>query len=419
MIQGFSVSLGVFIRRLLITLFISNNSFSQVLPFTFSAHHKKNETQTNYALSFDGANDYINTGGTTISSNWSAEVWFKKTAQNSAHNFTNKSFSNSGTNNWSLRLGQWQNTNKIGITKYGYGDFYINNSTANTDVGKWEHVAWTYSGSTLQVYVNGELIGSYYHEYSNGPSNTSTISNAELMTKYIGYNSSVTIEGEIDEVRFWDDKRTASEIADNMFIELNGDEAGLVAYYKMSNGTGTTLTDNSSNSYNGTLNNMDNDDWVTSYAPIGNLNNDFHNSIKAIWAKTSTSQYSSSSNGLVFKIDDALTEQNFAVFGSNSSTGTNTNNLPSGTVIKSSREWQIDKEGSVQEHVFIDIDAATGNTVTPQSASNYKLIYKSCASCNFSVESSGENISNDDWIKFENVSLKDGYYAIASTDTNL
>ena len=70
-------------------------------------------------------------------------------------------------------------------------------------------------------------------------------------------------------------------------------------------------------------------------------------------------------------------------------------------------------------YVFIDIDAATGNTVTPQSASNYKLIYKSCASCNFSVESSGENISNDDWIKFENVSLKDVYYAISSTDTNL
>ena len=82
MIQGFSVSLGVFIRRLLITIFISNNSFSQVLPFTFSAHHKKNETQTNYALSFDGANDYINTGVTTISSNWSAEVWFKEAAQN-------------------------------------------------------------------------------------------------------------------------------------------------------------------------------------------------------------------------------------------------------------------------------------------------------------------------------------------------
>ena len=84
----------------------------------------------------------------------------------------------------------------------------------------------------------------------------------------------------------------------------------------------------------------------------------------------------------------------------------------------SNQQHTVDRN-RYQEHVFIDIDAATGNTVTPQSASNYKLIYKSCASCNFSVESSGENISNDDWIKFENVSLKDGYYAIASTDTNL
>ena len=114
-----------------------------------------------------------------------------------------------------------------------------------------------------------------------------------------------------------------------------------------------------------------------------------------------------------------MTEQNFAVFGSNSSAGTNTNNLPSGTVIKSSREWQIDENGRVQANVFIDISEATGNTVTPATASNYKLIYKNCASCYFSIEKSGDNISNSDWIKFENVSLRDGYYAIASTETEL
>ena len=165
-----------------------------------------------------------------------------------------------------------------------------------------------------------------------------------------------------------------------MFIELNGNEAGLVKYYKMSNGTGYTLTDNSSNSYNGTLKNMTNDDWVTSYAPIGKIDDDYKNSIEAIWAKTDKSKYSSSSNGLFFKLDDNLTEHNFAVFGSNSSVGTNTNNLPSGTTIKSSREWQIDEHGDVQVNIFIDISAATGNTVTPADASNYKLIYKSSVS---------------------------------------
>ena len=37
-----------------------------------------------------------------------------------------------------------------------------------------------------------------------------------------------------------------------MELELNGDEDDLIAYYKMSNGSGVTLTDNSSNSYTGT-----------------------------------------------------------------------------------------------------------------------------------------------------------------------
>jgi hypothetical protein len=37
----------------------------------------------------------------------------------------------------------------------------------------------------------------------------------------------------------------------------------------MSNGSGTSLTDNSANSNTGTLTNMDDDDWVTSNAPIG------------------------------------------------------------------------------------------------------------------------------------------------------
>lgn len=401
-------------------LFIIENLLAQITLPTFHGIQKPDPPIpfVNYALSFDGVNDHINTGGTTISSNWSAEVWFKKSAQKNVHNFTNKSFSNAGSNNWSLRLGQWQNTKKIGISKYGYADFYINNSSANTDVGKWEHVAWTYSGTNLKVYVNGEFIGSFYHEYSNGPANTSNISNAKLMTKYIGYNSSATIHGEIDEVRFWNDKRTASEIADNMFIELNGDEAGLVAYYKMTNGTGTTLTDNSSNSYNGTLKNMNNNDWVTSYAPIGNLNNDYRNSIKAIWAKTSTSQYSLSSNGLFFKIDAALTEQNFVVFGNNNLSSTSTSNLPVGVVKRSNRIWHLYESGTVETNVIFDISDVTGNNATVGAASNYKLLYRSGTSGDFSTVKTADNIINTDNVVFSSVDLNDGYYCIGVTQNN-
>ena len=51
-----------------------------------------------------------------------------------------------------------------------------------------------------------------------------------------------TLSGEIDELRVWNDVRTEAEINDNMFKELDGDETGLVAYYKMSNGSGTTVS---------------------------------------------------------------------------------------------------------------------------------------------------------------------------------
>ena len=52
------------------------------------------------------------------------------------------------SNRWSLRLSQWENQNRIGITQYSHYccDWFINDEDANTSIGKWEHVAWTYSG---------------------------------------------------------------------------------------------------------------------------------------------------------------------------------------------------------------------------------------------------------------------------------
>ena len=100
-----------------------------------AVHHHKETVETNYALSFDGSGDHIVVNGRTISNAWSFEVWFKKAGNRSGINLTNKANSNnSGT--WSLRLGQWKNIHKVGITKYGVKDYYINNSKANLPIGK-------------------------------------------------------------------------------------------------------------------------------------------------------------------------------------------------------------------------------------------------------------------------------------------
>ena len=148
--------------------------------------------------------------------------------------------------------------------------------------------------------------------------------------KYIGRNNSKTIDGEIDELRIWDDNRTQAEIKANMFIELEGDEANLIAYYKMSDGSGTTLTDNASaGNYDGTMTNMTTEDWVTSYAPIATLNSSYKTDIEGLWSESGTSA-SQDSDGLTMTVSSTLSEENFAVFGNNNTSSTSTSDLQSG-----------------------------------------------------------------------------------------
>ena len=106
--------------------------------------------------------------------------------------------------------------------------------------------------------------------YLNGKSvATESISNNSLHTHSsslaVGYFPSYAqyFDGQIDEVRIWDDARTQAEIKNNMYNELSGSESNLVAYYNMNEASGTTLNDLTSNLNDGTATNMANDDWVS------------------------------------------------------------------------------------------------------------------------------------------------------------
>jgi hypothetical protein len=391
---------------LILFLILINKSWAQVLPSSFGVHHKPSEASVNYALNFDGSNDHLVTNGGTISSAWSAEVWFKKASNQGGHNFTNNANSNnSGT--WSLRLGQWNNTNKVGITKYGVRDYYINDSKADLDIGKWEHVSWTYESNLVTVYVNGESLGT---TFSRGP----LANGAILYWNIIGKSPSHSLHGEIDEVRIWNDVRTLTEIKDNMFKELNGNENGLIAYYKMTEGSGTTVTDNSSNSNNGTISGAS---WVTSNAPIGNLFTSYQTDIEGLWNHSGTSE-SEASDGLSMSVSSTLAEANFVVFGNNNDdTGTTSSSL-SGISKRSKREWNFDEQGTLTADVKIDISNATGYSGSISAASNYKLLFKTCEFCAFSEVETGNSASGD-IITFSSVAIQDGIYSIASADSNL
>ena len=220
----------------------------------------------NYVLDLDGTNDYVDCGNEALGGSISVECWVKP-AQIATDwvGFVCKN-EDKDSGEGVFWLGQHSTDGKVrfGVYLNGTSESYIDTDGAVISNGSWYHVAATYDGNYQKIYINGTLVKTSSDLNTVLPSGTSNY--------YIGLSTEAYFSGRIDEVRIWNDVRTAAEIADNKDDELVGNESGLVAYYKMSDGSGTTLTDNSSNSNNGTLTNMTtsggSSDWVTSNAPI-------------------------------------------------------------------------------------------------------------------------------------------------------
>ena len=362
------------------------------LPTFHAVQARPNAIYSNYALDFDGVNDYVSVGGSDISKPCTVEAWTKKTS-NSGH----------GTllsgGRYRVRLDQWSTSNKVGFTRTGTYDASFNKSTT---LNEWVHVAIVFTSDSSTLYINGA-----YHSKNNQ-------TNFKIPTNSIGTGGSATITATIDELRIWNDARTAAEIADNMEIELAGNESNLVAYYKMSNGSGTTLTDNSSNSNTGTLTNMvtsgASSDWVASYAPIGIFNSSYKTDVEALWQNIGTSS-SSSSNGLYMTVGSALTEQNWAAYGNNNTTGTSTSDLPSGVALRSGRIWQVDERGTVAPAVTIDVDESTVLSTFAHGATANKLLYRSGTSGDFTIGAEGNSTDRTDkTVSFSSAGLDSGYF---------
>src|SRR3990167_4169129 len=109
-----------------------------------------------------------------------------------------------------------------------------NTSTSAVPLGEWHHIAVTYNAvaGTCAYYLDGVADGT-----ETGLQTSLFNSDKPLL---IGAQDSATPEaffdGLIDEIRIWNDIRTAQEILDNKSVELVGNEANLQAYWKLNNG---------------------------------------------------------------------------------------------------------------------------------------------------------------------------------------
>jgi hypothetical protein len=254
----------------------NKNLFSMkniIFTLLIAAFHFANAQTVPCKNSYDfkgGANDKITLPFNhalydTLGFTWEAWIWIDSVPTGSAANpnpnkgqvvIAAADATNCADIGFALGWGNWAE-DKLIFTADGDGCVRDPNPPSYTGlVSKtWYHVAGVadYTGGWAYLYVDGQMVSSSNYfgltpAYKPFPQTVVTnIGNLEINNSGFGFN------GYIDEVRIWNTIRTSSDIQNNMFKCLKGDEAGLVAYYNAQHTSTTVATDLTSNQYNGTF----------------------------------------------------------------------------------------------------------------------------------------------------------------------
>lgn len=115
----------------------------------------------------------------------------------------------------------------------------------NIPLNTWVHIAGTYDGTDIKVYVDGDLVATQNH-----PGTAIDLTEARFCRFMSGEQF---MDGAIDEVRWWNSVLSESEIADNRFFILNGNESGLVGYWRFEEASGQDIFDSSTSQNDGVL----------------------------------------------------------------------------------------------------------------------------------------------------------------------
>jgi len=215
--------------------------FSILITLTFSTAFAQNEQ-----LQFDGTDDFCNVPN--------AEVLFSNLDV-----FTFEAWLNTtDISNFPIFIGGSSNSIIFGLTSSGAVAF-----TTSTDIvyslpgkfpadGIWHHVACVRTGPNPgqgKIYIDGI---DQTDPAFNTPGTTLTLSGD--LTFGVGLTT-FFLNGAMDEIRIWSVERSQANINNNMNVELAGNEAGLIGYWKFNEGSGQEILDSQTNGtqHNGTL----------------------------------------------------------------------------------------------------------------------------------------------------------------------
>ncbi len=190
-------------------------------------------TKAQNSLNFDGDNDKLDCGNQSsvqISGlQITLEAWIYPTAWKAniwSGNIINKENKNPD-NGYMLSCGDG---GKLNFNLGNNGSNEITTASGSLSLNTWQHVAATYDGSKMRLYINGIPID------SSSLSFTVSSATQNLTIGNWSNSSERRFYGNIEEVRIWSSARTEAEINSNLNSELCYTHTDLKAYYRLNEG---------------------------------------------------------------------------------------------------------------------------------------------------------------------------------------
>ena len=211
------------------------------------------EAQNSYSLNFDGEADYVevpygsamiaNAGQITLSG------WVYPRNTNSGWPDFDAFFgfrNESDADFYLLQLDNYKVEGRLRVT--GNMAYTIVTAPESISPDTWYHLALTYDGANLFVYINGIEAG------STEASGQIINENVSLtIGRLVFQTTNFDLDGQADEVSLWNIALTEQQIQDYMYADLTG-EAGLVGYWNFNEGAGDIANDAGGNDNDGLIN---------------------------------------------------------------------------------------------------------------------------------------------------------------------
>jgi hypothetical protein len=199
------------------------------------------------ALKFDGENDCLTVPESSelnFSEEFTLESWVKPEGELKHDPVIFKE--GEGFPSYALGIGIPHSDKAEGVIGQegkGHQNLY---SSESLEAKVWSHLALTYDGAKLRLYVNGELVSSEAVEnVDSGSAGPLTIGCDALYGAHF--------KGKIDELRVYDRVLSSAEVAADKLAPIQTPQAGPVAAYSFDEGEGTSAEDVTGNGHTATI----------------------------------------------------------------------------------------------------------------------------------------------------------------------